>query len=86
MNLPNTTLITTDAERSLVVQKENGCTELSVLTSISTDDPAHLNIAKYADGSDEPISEIKLCSDEIKAARKLLNDPVSLQILGIDED
>ena len=84
-HLPNTTFITNDTERSFVISTENGHTDLSVLVSTG-DDPAHLCISKYTDGSDDPISEIRLYSEEAKYARKLLNDPEALKILQIDED
>jgi hypothetical protein len=82
--LPDTTFITNDTERSFVIQKENGHTDLSVLVP-SGSDPAHLCISSYENGKDEPVSEVRLYSEEVKVARKLLNDPVSIQILGIDD-
>lgn len=79
------TFISNNVERSFVIPTTNGHTDLSVLVP-SGDDPAHLCISSYENGRDEPISEIRLYSTEIKYARKLLNDPVSLQILGLDDD
>ena len=84
-HLPGTSFITNDTERSFIVPTTNGHTDLSILTP-SGDDPAHLYIAEYENGNDEPISEVKLYSEEVKAARKLLNDPQSLQILQIEDD
>lgn len=83
--LPGTNFVTNDVERSCVIQKEDGHTDLSVLVPVGSD-PAHLCISSYENGRDEPISEVKLYSEEVKAARKLLNDPETLKILQIDED
>jgi len=76
--------VANDIERSLVFTRKNGHVDVAVLVEAGDDDPAYLNIAEYEDERDDPISEIKMSAQEFNSARKLLNDPLSLRILGID--
>lgn len=61
-----------DIEESFsYLDKDELRTNLSMLVA-SGDDPAHLSIAKYKDGQDEPVLEIKLYKEEQKLLKALL--------------